>query len=211
MVSGADPRDVAIARVRGVAEELAAYDCTVRPTPQGIDVPDDYEEGLHRAALMIRVALDGPVSKPDEALAKAWDEGWCSGASNVFATNGGRSLPQGNPYRTSSTGAERARAGMCSTCGGDLVQAADRTYHPAASSDPAKPCPDLLSIPGTDALGFDVPADRFVPSMLPEPEPFVSGYCEHDACERCVQGPEFNLDGKMLAEECTHACHEEKR
>ena len=38
--------------------------------------------------------------------------------------------------------------------------------------------------------------------------PFISGYCENGACERCVQGPEFNLDGRMLAEECTHGCHE---
>lgn len=48
-----------------------------------------------------------------------------------------------------------------------------------------------------------------VEETQPDEEPFVSGYCENGACDRCVQGPEMNLDGRMLAEECTHACHEE--
>jgi hypothetical protein len=35
----------------------------------------------------------------NKRLAEVWDEGWCAGASNVFAMNGEKPLPQGNPYR----------------------------------------------------------------------------------------------------------------
>jgi hypothetical protein len=65
---------------------------------------------------------------------------------------------------------DAARGGTCSTCGGDLVQTPGRTYHPAATSDPTNPCPDLLPIPGTDALSFNVPPDRFVPTPDHQPD-----------------------------------------
>ena len=69
----------------------------------------------------------------------------------------------GSTVSAMSTETTEARPGACSTCGGPLVQTAERTYHPAATSSPAHPCPDLLPIPGTDVPGFNVPPENFVP------------------------------------------------
>lgn len=43
--------------MRDLAAELAAFDCVEDPVPSHIDVPDDYEAGLHEAARRIREAL----------------------------------------------------------------------------------------------------------------------------------------------------------
>ena len=56
-----------------------------------------------------------------------------------------------------------ALPGTCSACGGPLVQTAERTYHPAVTSDPSNPCPDSLLIPGTAYHSFNVPPENFVP------------------------------------------------
>lgn len=73
-------------------------------------------------------------------------------------------------------------SGSCRTCGGDLVQVPGvRTYHPAATSDPANPCPALMPIAcgcshpdGRRCLSFDVPDTEFVPAV-PVSEPEAKG------------------------------------
>lgn len=54
-----DERD-ATERVRAAATELLRFDCVEDEDqiPRGIDVPDDYESGLHDAARRINAALD---------------------------------------------------------------------------------------------------------------------------------------------------------
>lgn len=44
-----------------LADELAAFDCVENEVPHGIDVPDDYEAGLHDAAARIRAVLTRDV------------------------------------------------------------------------------------------------------------------------------------------------------
>lgn len=89
-----------------------------------------------------------------------------------------------------------AREGTCATCGGVLVQVpGERTYHPAATSDPANPCPALLPIPGTKVPGFDVPDDRFIAGSSPEDAGERVGLTEEeiealDVCPDCG-GPAY--------------------
>ena len=43
-----------LASLHALANELAAFDCIKDAVPRGIDVPDDYEAGLHDAAARLR-------------------------------------------------------------------------------------------------------------------------------------------------------------
>lgn len=47
----------ALEALRALADELAAFDCVEDEVPRGIDVPDDYEAGLHDAARRLRTVL----------------------------------------------------------------------------------------------------------------------------------------------------------
>lgn len=56
-------------------------------------------------------------------------------------------------------------AGVCRSCGRDLVQVVgERTYHPASALGPDDTCPELLPIPGaaSGTLSFNVPDSAFV-------------------------------------------------
>lgn len=44
--------------VMALVTEMAAFDCFDGPIPPGVDVPEDYERGLHNAAQVIRDAAE---------------------------------------------------------------------------------------------------------------------------------------------------------
>ncbi len=143
--------------------------------PAGSPVLDgpSYGDYWPTADLPVAAGDAGTEDCPDCAAFRARPSG---GEPNWTCFTCGRDHveePSSTPHVTSAAGSspedDGAREGTCATCGGVLVQVpGERTYHPAATSAPANPCPALLPIPGTKAVGFDVPDDRFIPGSSPE-------------------------------------------
>lgn len=102
--------------------------------------------------------------------------------------------------------AERTVAAQAETIA--RVRALHDRVHWCFGGDPDNSRDDIVFEPGTEWWPCPTLAALATPDAEPSEPPFVSGYCEAGSCDRCVQGPEFNLDGRMLVEECTHGCHD---
>jgi len=85
----------------GVVSYFESVNLT-RTAPWTEETRDDEHEiarqGQARESARSVLASPWLAERERAASEKAWDEGWCVGASNVFAMTGEKPLPQPNPY-----------------------------------------------------------------------------------------------------------------